>query len=111
MPRRRASDPRRAPASGGGGSPGEAAAVVVERREELALAGLEELGDRVVVREAREVLGRAVRRVGVLVGVLLVEEEQPGVLDRAVRLVEEAARLGPGEGDELRDDLRELVLA
>src|SRR3954447_7370477 len=103
--------PKDPTASAARDSPGESAAIVVERREELALTVLEQLGDRVVVREAREVVGLAVRAVARLVHVLLVEEEELGVLDRAVRLVEEDAGLGARQRDQLGDDLRQLVLA
>src|SRR3712207_3069855 len=80
----------------------------VERHVELALAALEERyrGPESVL---LEVLRLAVRLVAVLIDVLLVEEEQVGVLRVAVGLVEEIARLLSGERRELPYRLLHLV--
>jgi hypothetical protein len=51
-----------------------------------------------------------VRLVAGLVGVLLVEVEEPRVLRRAMRLVEEAARLGARRPGQLADDLGDARL-
>src|SRR5215207_1399970 len=82
--------------------------LLVERHVELALAALEE---RYRGAEAKrlEVLGLAVRLVGVLVHVLFVEVEQVGVLRAAVGLVEEVARLLSRGRRELPNALLDLV--
>src|ERR687886_2392716 len=80
----------------------------VERHVELALAALKQWYRRAEA-ELLEVFGLAVRLVGILVHVLLVEVEQVGVLRVAVGLVEQISRLLPGERRELPYALLDLV--
>src|SRR3954453_2100788 len=95
----------------GGGlrSPRQTAAIVVDRRVERSLAIGQELGDRVLLDQAREVLGVLMGLVARLVDVLLIEEEQVRVLLGALRLVEAAAGLRPRRRRHLLDHLEQAI--
>src|SRR3954453_17436058 len=95
----------------GGGlrSQRQTAAIVVDRRVERPLALGQELRDRFLLDQTREVLGVLMGLVARLVDVLLVEEEQLRVLLRALRLVEATAGLRPRRRRHLPDHLEQAI--
>src|SRR3954453_19998000 len=102
---------RRRPAPGSAASCAvEPAGVVVDGLVERALAVLEPVRDRLLLDQARGGLGILVGLVAGLVDVLLVEVEQPRIVERALPLVEEVARRRARRRRYLPDDLEQPAL-